>query len=90
MDQINNEQFEEVKAVNIESAVKHYRSHLKAVSNYQKRNKDKMSVKCKNYMEKIKADDPERFEQILQAKRDYYYNVQKPKLLAKKNEKKNL
>lgn len=76
--------------INIESAVRHYKNHLKAVSNYQKTHKDKMADKCKKYMEKIKTDYPERYQEILQSKRDYYQNVQKPKLLAKKNEKKNL
>jgi hypothetical protein len=75
--------------INVLSAIKHYKNHLKAVDNYQKRNKDKMALKCKNYMDKIKTEQPEKYAEILQSKKDYYQNVQKAKNQAKNQAKKN-
>lgn len=55
-----------------------YKSHLKAVSNYQKKNPEKMKEKCKKYNDKIRAD-PEKLEELKRKKREYYLNVVKPK-----------
>jgi len=68
-------------------AERFYQSHLKQVSLYQKRNPKKMSEKCKRYMTNMKENNPAKYEEILQQKRDYYHNVIKPKnQLKKKNE----
>lgn len=74
------------ETINIEAAAKMYKSHLKNVSEYQKRNPDKMKAKCLKYNEKIRAD-PEKHEELKQKKKDYYNNVVKPKNEAKKKEK---
>ncbi len=59
-----------------------YKAHLKNVSNYQKRNKEKISQKQKDYNEKLKIEFPDRYFDLLQKKKDYYYNVRKPKAAA--------
>jgi hypothetical protein len=77
---------------NLSPAEKMYKSHLKNVSNYQKRNPDKMKEKCKKYSDKIK-NDPEKYKKMLEKKKEYYLNVKKPKLEALKlkeiNDEKN-
>ena len=63
-----------------------YDKHLKRVSEYQKSHPDKCKEKCKKYNEKLKTD-PEKYEAMLERKRQYYLNVRKPKLEAEKSKK---
>ena len=59
-------------------AERHYASHLKSVSNYEKRNPEKIKEKCKRYIDRVKQD-PEKYQRLLQQRKDYYNNVVKPK-----------
>ena len=68
-------------------AEKMYANHLKNVSNYQKRNPEKMREKCRTYNERLKQEFPDKYWDMLQKKRDYYINVRKPILEQKKMEK---
>jgi len=54
-------------------AEKHYQNHLRNVSNYQKRNPEKMREKCKKYLDRLK-EDPEKYKEYQQQKRQYYLN----------------
>lgn len=63
-----------------------YKLHLKAVSNYQKKNPEKMREKCKKYNEKIR-NDPQKLEELKRKQREYYNNVVKPKKEAEKMKK---
>lgn len=65
--------------VSLSPAEKMYKNHLRQVSLYQKRYPEKMRLKCKKYNENLKKMNPEKYEALLQQKRDYYYNVTKPK-----------
>ena len=73
-----------IKTVDVDTAVRFYKSHLKAVSDYQKRNLEKMRTKNKAFNEKIKVHDKEKYEKYLAKKREHYYNVRKPKREAEK------
>jgi hypothetical protein len=73
---------------NLTPAEKLYKCHLKNVSNYQKRNPEKMREKCKKYNERIRAD-PEKLEELKRKKKEYYINVIKPKKEAEKLKIKN-
>ena len=64
-------------------AERYYLSHKKSMSEYQKRNKEKVNERNRLYLEKIK-DDPERRKAYLEKKRDYYLKITKPKLDAMK------
>jgi hypothetical protein len=68
-------------------AERYYLSHKKSMSEYQKRNKEKVNERNRLYLEKIK-DDPERRKAYLEKKRDYYLNKTKPKLEALKKQDK--
>lgn len=57
-----------------------YKNHLKNVSNYQKRNADKMREKNKLYFLKIKAEMPEKYNAMLLKKKEYYNNKKKQNL----------
>jgi hypothetical protein len=81
MNTITDNQSQEVEKMT--PAEKLYKSHLKNVSEYQKRNPEKMREKCKKYNDKIKAD-PEKLEELRRKKREYYINVIKPKKEAEK------
>ena len=63
-----------------------YDKHLKRVSEYQKSHPDKCRDKCKRYSEKLK-EDPEKYQAMLERKRQYYLTVRKPKLEAEKSKK---
>jgi len=71
---------------NLTPAEKMYQNHLKNVSNYQKKNPEKMKIKCLRYNEKIRSD-PEKYEELKQKKKEYYLNVVKPKNEEKKRSK---
>lgn len=63
-----------------------YNKHKERVTAYQKANPDKMSAKCKSYMERKKSERPEVYALVLESKRKYYHEVTKPKREAKKKE----
>jgi hypothetical protein len=60
-----------------------YINHLKNVSTYQKNNPEKVKEKCKKWAMKLK-EDPEKYKDFQDRKREYYINVVKPKLLQNK------
>jgi hypothetical protein len=66
-------------------ALAFYEKHLKRVSDYQKANPTKCREKCKRYNDKLKAENPERYADMLEKKRQYYLNVRKPKMDADKS-----
>jgi len=68
-----------------DKALAFYEKHLKRVSDYQKANPTKCREKCKRYNDKLKAENPEKYEIMLEKKRQYYLNVRKPKLDAQKS-----
>lgn len=70
--------------VTITPAEKYYKNHLKNVSNYQKRNPEKMREKNKKHNDKLKIENPEKYHARLEKSREYYKNVVKPKILASK------
>ena len=57
-----------IKPIDVDAAVRFYRAHLKAVSEYQRRNLEKMRTKNKDYNEKIKVHDKEKYEKYLAKK----------------------
>ena len=61
-----------------------YKQHIIHVSNYQRRNKDKIKDKHKRYIEKMR-NEPARYEAYLEKRRLYYSSVIKPKKLQKIN-----
>jgi hypothetical protein len=65
-----------MEPVTLTPAEKHYQRHLKSVSNYQKRNPEKMREKCKKYLERMK-EDPEKYKSHLEKKREYYLKNKK-------------
>ncbi len=69
-------------------AERFYKSHLKRVCAYQKANPEKCRAKCKRYTDKLREQQPDKWEAVLQQKRDYYVNIRKPKLVAAREEAK--
>jgi glucan-binding YG repeat protein len=59
---------------NLTPAEKHYKNHLKAVSNYQKRNPEKVHKKNTRHYLKVKNENVELYNNILEQKKIYYYN----------------
>jgi hypothetical protein len=62
-----------------------YEKHLKRVSDYQKANPTKCREKCKRYNDKLKTENPEKYAEMLEKKRQYYLQVRKPKLDSQKS-----
>ena len=69
-------------------AERFYKSHLKRVCAYQKANPEKCRAKCKRYTDRLREQEPDKWEAVLQQKRDYYINIRKPKLVAAREEAK--
>lgn len=69
-----------------EIAIRYYKKHLKTVSDYQKRNPEKMRLKNNAWNKKVKETNPVKYQAILDRKRAYYLNVRKPKLEAAKQQ----
>lgn len=80
------------KAIEMEIAVeiiltpaeRMYSNHLKNVKTYQQKNPEKMREKCKKYNDKIKIENPEKYQEMLNKKKEYYINVKKPRIEALK------
>ena len=60
-------------------AERFYRNHLKNVSNYQKRNPEKMRQKNRTHAKKVKEEQPEKYKEMLEQKKFYYLTVIKPR-----------
>ena len=63
-----------------------YQNHLKNVAKYQKANPEKMREKNKRYLENMKKNNPDKYEDFLMKKAEYY----EKRKLAKSQEKKTL
>ena len=63
-------------------AERYYLNHKKYVTAYQKRTPEKQQAKCKKYMDKLRAETPERYELMKEKARKYFHEVTKPKKLA--------
>jgi len=74
--------------IDVETAIRYYKTHLKNVSDYQKRHPDRMRAKNKEYNKKVKDTNPEKYKEILAKKKEYYQTVRKPKLAAERQTKK--
>ena len=68
----------ETKLKELTPAERMYAKHLSNVKKYQQKNPEKMKVKSKNYMMKLKEDDV-RYAEYLEKRRIYYNTVIKPK-----------
>lgn len=55
----------------IDTAIKHYQNHLKAIKKYQQTHPEKMNQKSRDYYKKIK-EDPDRYAKFQETKRQYY------------------
>lgn len=55
-------------------AEKMYQNHLKNVKTYQSKNPDKMKLKQKKYITKMKEEQPEKYCLFLEKKKQYYKN----------------
>ena len=58
--------------ITLTPAERMYRNHLKNVSNYQKRNPEKMREKCKKRNERLKNERPEEYALLLEKQKAYY------------------
>lgn len=68
-------------------AERFYQNHIKRVCAYQKANPEKMREKCKKWNAKLKEENPDKYKEVLEKKRQYYHEVSKPKLNALKSKK---
>jgi hypothetical protein len=79
---------EQTITITLSPAERFYQNHLKRVSTYQKAHPEKCREKCKKYNDRLREQQPERYAEILQQKKDYYTAVRKPKLVAEREAKK--
>jgi hypothetical protein len=72
---------------NLTPAERLYKNHKQTVAKYQRNHPEKNNEKCKRYLKKLKAEFPERYEIILQKKREYYKSVVKPRNEMRKKQR---
>jgi hypothetical protein len=85
---MNPETATEQITITLSPAERFYQNHLKRVSNYQKSHPEKCREKCKKYNDRLREQQPDRYAELLQQKKDYYLAVRKPKLVAEREAKK--
>jgi hypothetical protein len=52
---------DEIQIETLSRAERFYKNHLKNVSNYQRKNKEKMRTKYKTYFNRMKTERPEQY-----------------------------
>ena len=67
-------------------AEKIYAALKKNTLKYQKEHPEKCREKCQKYWVKLRTERPEQYEALKEKKRQYYRDVIKPKMEAKKKE----
>ena len=55
--------------IELSPAERHYHAHLKNVANYQKNHPEKQREKQKRYMERMKSERPNQYEELLAKRR---------------------
>ena len=68
----------EQQTINVEAAIKNYKTHMRHMKNYNEANKEKIRARAKLQYEMIKAD-PEKYEEYKIMKRNEYH-IRKAKL----------
>jgi len=58
---------------------RHYILHLRCVRRYQQKNKDKVKAKNAEYYQRMKENDPEKYEKYLKRQSAYEKNKRKEK-----------
>ncbi len=74
----------EVALPTMSPAERCYQNIKRNVANYQMRHKEQTAAKTKRYQDKIRLEQPERYEQKKAQQREYYHRVVKQKTMAKK------
>ena len=60
-------------------AMKMYENHKRHVLMHQKRHPEKVKEKMQRYVNKMRREEPEKYELMKQKQRDYYHRVVKPR-----------
>lgn len=84
----NIEENVEEEIIELSPAEKYYQNHLNRMREYNKKNRDLVNERNRQYSKKIQQD-PEKREKYLQKKRDAYANIdpeKKEMMLRKKRE----
>jgi hypothetical protein len=66
-------------------AEKHYKNHLLAVHRYENKNRDKIREKNRNYYSKLKNENSDKFNELLDYHKNIYTN-NKDSILDKRKE----
>lgn len=80
----NTDPAEDTETEPLTPAERMYANHRKNVAAYQSRNPEKMRAKTKKYLNKLKTEEPEKWDELKQKKKEYYLTVVKPKKKAEK------
>jgi len=49
---------------------------------YRLKNPDKFVNACRNYRKRVKEEDPDKYREMLEKKKQYYRDIQRPRLIA--------
>ena len=77
----------EDKQSSITPAERLYKLHIEGVKRYQKNHPEKAKEYTMRYLKKMRAENPEKHEQMKQKKREYYRTVVKPRMEKLKKQK---
>ena len=76
--------------VNVAAAIKMYVQHKNAMQKYQRRHPEKCRESTQKYIEKMKLEDPQRYELIKLKNRERYHNKTKARKEQEQLDKLNL
>jgi hypothetical protein len=81
---LTEEHFAEINIDELKILAEKYKKQQERVKAYHKQHPEKTNEKVKKYYKKIKELNNDKYQHILDSKKQYYQNVVKPKLQAKK------
>ena len=87
---ISNVRHHNIDNIILTPAERVYAQMKKAVSRYQKKNPEKCRLKNKTYMKNMKDNKPDEYALFLEAKKQYYLTITKPKNQEKQRLKKEM
>lgn len=71
-----------IELIIAELADKKVASKRKAMQKYREKNRDKLNNISREWRQRLKTENPERYDEYKQSKHNYYMTVTRPKLIA--------
>lgn len=75
-------EIQNIELVITELSDKKAESKRKSMQKYREKNRDKLNELTREWRQRLKTENPERYDEYKQLKHNYYMTVTRPKLIA--------